>query len=176
MKRIILTVAAFAVTTFGVVAAVAPAGAATVPGTVKANTHQIGVADTTDHAGPNTTDTPGGPVWAYDNLERKITATPTGNLGEWQVVIASQGSYSAFADPRTGGPASFTSGPVSGEVDYTVQAGSLQPSGGNLAAQSPLSLHSGDLMNAMFGGTVQVEHSSYDFTYRLAGAVYEQVG
>jgi hypothetical protein len=176
MKRIIYTVAAAAAITLGAVGVAAPAMAGTAPSTVRVNTHQSGVADTTDHAGPNTTDSPNGPVWAYDNLERKITATPTGNPGEWTVVVASQGSYAAQADPRTGGPAAFTTGPVSGEVRYTVQAGSLVPSGDRLDAQSPLSLHSGDLVTTLFGGPVQVTGSSYSFTYRLAGAVYTQVG
>ena len=175
MKRIILTGAALAALLTGSAMAAAPAFASNGPAVVKVNTHQNGVADTTDHAGSNTVTSPNGPVWAYDNLERKITATPNAD-GNWTVVVASQGSYAAFADPRTGGPAGFTSGPVSGEVTYTVQANGLVPSAAGLSAQSPLSLHSGDLVNALFGGPVQVLHSSYSFDYKLAGQDYPQVG
>jgi hypothetical protein len=177
MKRIIYTAVAAAAVLTGSVAAAAPAFASNGPAVVRVNTHQNGVEDTTSVSGSATKlDPVFGPVWAYDNLERKITATPDGTPDEWTVVVESQGSYNAIADPRTGGPASFTSGPVSGEVTYTVQAGNLVPSGAGISSQSPLSMHSGDLVNALFGGPVQVVGSSYDFTYRLGGAVYEQQG
>jgi hypothetical protein len=177
MKRIIYTVAAAAAITLGAVGVAAPAMASNGPAVVKVNTHQNGVADTTfgSSAGDHTKDSPYGPVWAYDNLERKITATQNPD-GTWTVVVASQGSYAAFASPIDGNAPIATSGPVSGEVTYLVDAGALVPSGANLSAQSPLSLHSGDLMAALFSGPVQVKSSSYDFTYKLAGQVYEQQG
>jgi hypothetical protein len=176
MKRIILTGAALAALLTGSAVAAAPAFASNGPAVVKVNTHQNGVADTTDHAGSNTVDSPNGPVWAYDNLERKITATPNAD-GTWTVVVASQGSYAAFADPRTGGPAGFTSGPVSGDVTYVVQAGSAQPSGAGINSQSPLSLHSFDLVEALFGNApLTIVSSHYNFDYKLAGQDYPQVG
>ena len=167
--------AAATVITAGVFAA-APAMAGTGPATVKVNTHQNGVADTTDRAGSATKDSPNGPVWAYDNLERKITAVPDPSVaGQWTVTVESTGSYSAFADPRTGGPASFSTGPVQGYVTYVVQAGSLQPSAANLGSQSSLALHSFDLVQHLFGGAVtQTGGGDYSFSYKLAGLAYTQ--
>ena len=44
------------------------------PRVVIAHTHRSGVPDTTDHAGPGTTDSPNGPQWATDDLAASITA------------------------------------------------------------------------------------------------------
>jgi hypothetical protein len=156
-------------------AVVAPAAVtltAQASGTVTAHTHQNGVADTTDVSGPGTTDSPGGPVWAYDNLERTITATPLGG-NQWQVTVGSQGSYKAFADPRTG-QAWDGNGPVKGTVTYQVTTTGT-PDARNLGGQSDPALHSGDLISALFGGaSLQVTGSSYNFTYQLNGQPYSQ--
>jgi hypothetical protein len=177
MKRILLTAAASAAIVTGGIAAAAPAMAAPAPaGTVTAHTHENGVADTTSVSGPNTIASPGGPVWAYDNLERTITAVPNGD-GTWNVTVASTGSYAAFADPRTG-QAYTGSGPVKGWVSYVIQSDTA-PSAANLGAQSPTTLRSADLALALFGGhgsIVPGSPSHYSFNYKLAGQDYPQVG
>jgi hypothetical protein len=39
-----------------------------------------------------------GPVWAYDNIERKIAAVQQPD-GSWIVTVQAVASYAAFADP-----------------------------------------------------------------------------
>src|SRR5215813_7892854 len=86
-------------------AQVAPAQAALTASakqaTISANTHVHNVADTTNVSGDHTGTSDNGPVWAYDNLERKITATQTGT-DTWAVRIDSQGSFNAIANPLDG--------------------------------------------------------------------------
>jgi hypothetical protein len=43
------------------------------------------------------------PASGYDNLERTVTAVPNRD-GTWNVTVASNGSYAAFASPIDGGP------------------------------------------------------------------------
>jgi len=89
--------AALAVTLLGATSASASAK----PAAYSANAHESGVSDTTNVSGNATQDSPGGPVWALDNLERKLTATQNAD-GTWAVQISSQGSFSAFASPIDG--------------------------------------------------------------------------
>jgi hypothetical protein len=44
-----------------------------------------------------------GPVWAYDNIERKIAAVQQPD-GTWIVTVQAVGRYSAFADPAPASP------------------------------------------------------------------------
>jgi hypothetical protein len=80
-----------------------------------------------------------------------------------------------LADPRTG--VAFTgSGPMRGEVDYTVHSTST-PSAANLSPQTDPSLHSGDILKKFFGDPgLTVPDSMYNFTYMIKGAPYNQVG
>jgi len=114
--------AALAVTLLGATSASASAK----PAAYSANAHESGVSDTTNVSGNATQDSPGGPVWALDNLERKLTATQNAD-GTWAVQISSQGSFSAFASPidgntwpGVGASASDNTGSVKGFVNYTV--------------------------------------------------------
>jgi hypothetical protein len=122
------------------------------PVTYSANAHEANVADTTIGGLPGhaTTDSPGGPVWANDNIERKLTATqldPTAHT--WSVQISSQGSYDAIANPLDGS-AWNCHGSFNGYVNYTVTS-VTPPNGANLPAQLPNTLHSADIVAMWFG-------------------------
>jgi hypothetical protein len=155
--------------------------------TYSANAHQHDVADTTfgnvaDLPGSVTQPSDGGPIWAHDNLERKLTATDAGveqNTGRhiYDVLVSSQGSYSAFASPIDGKPFNGN-GPVSGWVKFTVYS-ATPPSGANLPAQLGPDDHSSSLVQKWFGaaGTV-TGGDQYHFEYKgipgAPGGVYVQ--
>jgi len=147
------------------------------PRVVIAHTHRSGVPDTTDHAGPGTTDSPNGPQWATDDLAASITATPVaGQPGVWNVRVTEIGTYKAQADPRTGQPMTGT-GPMAGWIDYQVTSAGT-PAARNLPAQSAGTLHTGDLIAELFGGSAQITGGgSYWFGYLLPhGQAYTQQG
>ena len=144
--------AALAVTLLGATSASASAK----PAAYSANAHESGVSDTTNVSGNATQDSPGGPVWALDNLERKLTATQNAD-GTWAVQISSQGTFSAFASPidgntwpGVGASASDNTGSVKGFVNYTVVS-ATPPSNANLPSQLPNTLHSADIAALWFG-------------------------
>ena len=147
------------------------------PKVVVAHTHRSGVPDTTDHGGPGTTDTPNGPQWATDDLAATITATPVaGQPGVWNVRVTEIGTYKAQADPRTGQPMTGT-GPMAGWIDYQVTSTGT-PTARNLPAKSAGTLHTGDLITELFGGSAQITGGgSYWFGYLLPhGQTYTQQG
>lgn len=147
------------------------------PKVVIAHTHRSGVPDTTDHAGPGTTESPNGPQWATDDLAASITATPvTGQPGVWNVRVTEIGTYKAQADPRTGQPMTGT-GPMAGWIDYQVTSAGT-PAARNLPAQSAGTLHTGKLIAELFGGSAQITGGgSYWFGYLLPhGQAYTQQG
>jgi len=147
------------------------------PKVVIAHTHRSGVPDTTDHVGPGTTDSPNGPQWATDDLAASITATPVaGQPGVWNVRVTEIGTYKAQADPRTGQPMTGT-GPMAGWIDYQVTSTGT-PAARNLPAQSAGTLHTGDLIAELFGGSAQITGGgSYWFGYLLPhGQAYTQQG
>jgi hypothetical protein len=147
------------------------------PKVVIAHTHRSGVPDTTDHVGPGTTDSPNGPQWATDDLAASITATPVaGQPGVWNVRVTEIGPYKAQADPRTGQPMTGT-GPMAGWIDYQVTSAGT-PAARNLPAQSAGTLHTGDLIAELFGGSAQITGGgSYWFGYLLPhGQAYTQQG
>ena len=151
--------------------------AAQAPKVVIAHTHRSGVPDTTDHAGPGTTDSPNGPQWATDDLAATFTATPVaGQSHVWNVRVTEIGTYKAQADPRTGQPMSGT-GPMAGWINYQVTSTGT-PAARNLPAQSAGTLHTGDLITELFGGSAQITGGgSYWFSYLLPhGQVYTQQG
>jgi hypothetical protein len=151
--------------------------------TYKANTHQHGLADTTS---VDTTDSdnatinndsqlfgPIGPVWAYDNMERQLTATDNGPvvgnpaLHSYSVTITSIGQYNAFAEPIHGHAWTGT-GPVNGYVNYTVVSDHA-PNGDNLPAQLDATYpqaHSGDIVRLWFGSSVNVTGLGSHFEYK----------
>ena len=147
------------------------------PKVVIAHTHRSGVPDTTDHAGPGTKPTSNGPQWATDDLAATITATPVaGQPGVWNVRVTEIGTYKAQADPRTGQPMTGT-GPMAGWIDYQVTSAGT-PAARNLPAQSAGTLHTGDLIAELFGGSAQITGGgSYWFGYLLPhGQAYTQQG
>ena len=164
------------------------ASAATLPGTVTANTHLNNHPDTTSVSGSATKDSPGGPVWAYDNVTEKFTVTPESAPNAYLVSIDVVGSFHGFADPRMtsegstdpGGPL-VSDGSVKGDIAYdvTVPPGQL-PDPSALPGQSPSGTTLRSLITELFDGnttSINQASSGYLFTYhKVAGADYTQVG
>jgi hypothetical protein len=139
------------------------ASAATLPGAVHAVTHSPGHLDTTVGpvpvaAGSALKDSPGGPVWAYDNLSEQFTVVPDG--ANYKVTIDVTGSFQGFADPgRDGlttdpnyGQPLASSGPVHGTITYEVQS-SQAPDPKALPANEPDGTGLGVALNQLFGQT-----------------------
>ena len=144
---------------------------------------------------------PGGPVWAYDNITEKFTITPEGQANTYLVSIDLVGSFHGFANPRTAdemtaanlaGPApaaALTSdGSVKGTIAYdvTVQPGQ-QPDPAALPAQGASDAHLGAEISTLFDGHIALDAngnplinqaaSGYHFTYnKVEGQVYAQNG
>jgi hypothetical protein len=163
------------------------ASAATVPGAVTANTHSNNHPDTTNVGGAATLNSSGGPVWAWDNTQTKITATPyttpQSDGANWKVVITETGQFNGFADPTTGAALTST-GSLNGIIAYDVQSAS-QPSAKNLPSQEPgvptrdqagldadQNTHLSDMINQLFGGSSTVTAETvvgwgdYHFAYQ----------
>jgi len=136
------------------------------PVTYSATAHEQGVDDTTvgGLTGTSTHDSGGGPVWAQDNIERKLTATQNVD-NTWSVQISSQGSYAASANPLDGRPWNGN-GSFTGYVNYTVPAG-YAPDNSRLPSQLDNSLHSADIVALWFGmlNSNDVVGGSYSFDY-----------
>lgn len=173
MRKLILaatTVAALAVP------AIAPVMAsATSPAnqTYSVGTHSAGHADTTDHAGPGTIDSPNGPVWAYDNLNLKYFVTPSGT-DQWTVAVTSQGSFAGFANPNTG-DADINNGSANGKITYAVTS-KTAPNIANVPAQEPTNSSIRLPITQMFGTDASISGGDhYTFTYnKVDGKVYTQ--
>jgi hypothetical protein len=172
-------------------AGAASASAATVPGVVTANTHSNNHPDTTslppqDLPGA-TLSSGGGPVWAWDNTEVKITATPyttpQSDGANWSVVLTEKGQFQGFADP-TNGSALTSTGNLTGVIQYDVQSGN-QPDAKNLPSTEPgvptrdqagidagQNTHLSDMINQLFGGSSTVSAETvvgwgpYTFAYQ----------
>jgi hypothetical protein len=200
MKRILFTAAAAAAALTGALALAAPAMAGNGPTAV---THLNNHPDTTnipEPLGPGqylpgaTVSSPGGPVWAYDNITEKFTITPERTPDTYLVSIDIVGSFHGFANPRTAdemtaaglsGPAPAaaldSTGSVKGTIAYdvVVQPGQ-SPDPANLPGQSASNAHLGDNISLLFDGhTVSISQAAtgYTFTYhKVAGADYTQVG
>ena len=133
--------------------------------TISANTHVHNVVDTTNVSGDHTGTSDNGPVWAYDNLERKITATQTGT-DTWAVRIDSQGSFNAIANPLdgkvwTGG----NGGSVTGSVNYTVTS-TKTPDAKNINGNLPDGTSSTKTLKLLFGDeNADVVATTYQFDY-----------
>jgi hypothetical protein len=133
-------------------ALLAGGNAAPAPHTVTAVTHQHDLGDTTSQSGPGTTPSPGGPIWASDNITREVTATPdpAGN-NTWDVTVQTYGTYTATANPLTGAIWHGT-GPMWGEIQYVVTAApGVTPNAHNVPAISPSTLRSSGIMDEFFG-------------------------
>jgi hypothetical protein len=183
MKRILLTAAAGAAAVAGALALAAPAMASN---GVTAVTHSAGHLDTTSVAGPATQPSPGGPVWALDNMSEHFTAVPDGP-GRYSVTIDVTGSFAGFANPRTademtaarltgtpGGPLD-SHGSVKGTITYEVSAlNGLDKSA--LPAQEPDGTGIRTALLQLFpGGAIVGGGDHYNFTYnQVGGAPYSQ--
>jgi hypothetical protein len=133
--------------------------------TISANTHVHNVADTTNVSGDHTGTSDNGPVWAYDNLERKITATQTGT-DTWAVRIDSQGSFNAIANPLDGNVwTGGNGGSVTGSVNYTVTS-TKTPDAKNINGNLPDGTSSTKTLKLLFGDdNAIVVGLTYQFDY-----------
>ena len=152
-------------------------GAGATSRTVTAVTHASNHPDTTSVAGDATVASPGGPVWAYDNLAVRFAVTPNSD-GTYSVVITDQGSFAGFASPTTGN-ADVNQGSVRGWIKYTVSSPNA-PDPANLPSQQPTdpSPSTTAMLTDLFDGNMSiVGGGSYSFTYTLVdGAIYTQTG
>jgi hypothetical protein len=188
MRRILLTAAAPAVALAGVVGAAAPAMAGNGP--VIAVTHSFAHNDTTSVSGTATEPSPGGPVWARDNLMERFAVTDNGG-GSYTVAVTVNGSFDGFADPRTQaeedalglnsvpGSALASQGSVKGT--YTVQVSSpVGPDPSALLPQQPAGTGISAAIHQLFPGDDSTEiltGGPYTFTYtKVNGQVYQQAG
>jgi hypothetical protein len=166
------------------------AGAAT-SNAISANTHAANHDDTTSVSGNATIASPGGPVWAYDNLKVAITATPANATdGNYLVVLTVTGSFAGFANPRTAdelataglpavpapGDTLISSGSIKGTYNLTVQS-ATPPKASNLAPQQDPTTGLGSMVNQLFGGSATVSGGNYNFVYtKVEGVTYTQTG
>lgn len=176
------------------------ASAATVPGTVTANTHSAQHDDTT--SGPATgalISSPNGAVWAYDNLEEHFTAVPASGLADganYRVTIDVTGSFKGLADPGANGTtdpslgygrALTSAGPVKGTIEYDVKSDHA-PDPKALPAQEPDGTGLGVALGQLFGITdgssifaqtappQVVRGGDYNFSYQNGNYVQSAVG
>jgi hypothetical protein len=147
------------------------------PAPVIASTFEHGLPDTTTV--PTGVDSDQGPVWAYDNMTRVITAKANAD-GTWTVTFAEGGTYNAIANPLTGLAWPHV-GLFGGHISYIVSSAGT-PKAANLPRTEPASATHGSIMGQFFGGApVTVTgggHYSYSY-YGIPGAphgVMTQVG
>jgi hypothetical protein len=179
--RTIITAAAVPAVTAGLLltttaaSSAAVASVASAPRTVHAVTYEYRVDDTTSVPTGKMDPTGNGPIWAYDNVKRIVTAVPdkAGN-NTWDVTVATVGTYRAFANPITG-KAWKGHDPFYGYVEYVVTApAGVTPSAANLPKVTPSSYRSGGVLNELFklpAGSTTLTHVSggddgqYNFLY-----------
>lgn len=142
-------------------AAAAPGHGSVAP--VTAVTHTMNHNDTTSVSGSCTLSSPGGPVWAYDNLALKFSVTPTGT-DTYAVTIYANGNFHAIANPITGD--CYTgSGSVTGWYDLTVSS-STPPDAKNLPAQEDPATTQGQMVATLFGvSSSDVTGGHYHYSY-----------
>ena len=147
---------------------------ASVSRTVTATTYSPNHYDTTSV--PTGVNTPGGPLWAYDNLTEKFTAVPGTTAGQWSVTVNVKGTFDGFVSPTTGAP-EVNRGVVLGTIQYNVTSPN-KPSQANLPRTEPSYTGLGTALSQLFGGNETTTGSSpYLFTYSYVdGHVYSQSG
>jgi hypothetical protein len=138
-------------------------------------THDTNVADTTWGSAlgvHNYQDPTYGPVWAYDNLERVVKITQTGDQS-YTVELNAHGSYSAIADPRDGNNLlNNPNGPVDGVTTYYVTSISGPAAKGALPKHLN-GAHTGDIMNMLFKDYT-LNSQTWHWTYVVDGQTYHQ--
>jgi hypothetical protein len=184
MKRIIYTIVAATAVLTGSVAAAAPALASNPPQsyTTQAADHPDTTALLPGYPQPGqdaTLSSPGGPVWAWDNLTVNMTPVPLpagqADGANYRVQVDAIGTFKGFADPTTGASLAST-GPVTGTISYDVQA-SQPPSGANLPAQQPGGLsgaHLSDMVLQLFNGTGSIVGGGDAYTFSYQNGAYVQ--
>jgi hypothetical protein len=175
VQRIIRVAGAVAVIAALAALGLSVASASAGPQKITAVTHTSNHPDTTSVSGPCTVSSPGGPVWAYDNLSLRLTATPTGT-NEYSVTVTANGSFSAFSNPITGD--CYTGhGGVDGYYELTVDS-STPPDPANLASHVPDTETQGAIVAQFFGGNASsIAGGHYHYTYtRVDGQKYTQDG
>jgi len=144
------------------------------PATVKAVTH------TQDHPDTCTcttnTPSPGGSVWAYDNLSRQFAVTDNGG-GSYTVVVTDTGSFKAFAEPNNADlgfhPITAT-GSIKGTYTLAVVA-DQGPSAKALPSQEPGDVSTTDTVQQLFQGhATTITGGDYTYTYKSGGDTYTQ--
>lgn len=178
MRPKIRTVAAIAgiAALAALVLSVAPALAKS-PKKITAVTHTMNHPDTTSVSSDCTKagEISGGPVWAYDNLSLRLTATPTGS-DTYSVTITAHGSFDAVCDPTSGDP--YTGhGSVNGWYTLTVTSPTPpDPAAVPSQQQDPLTSQ-GEIVHQFFPDASSVVGGHYDYVYtQVNGSEYEQVG
>jgi hypothetical protein len=185
MRRIWITATAAAAVLAGTAAAAAPAMASDGHGhKVVASTYSPLHHDTTSVTGSATQPSPGGPVWAYDDLHERFVVTPETSPGNYSLTITVRGSFHGFADPRMASEGSTdpggilgSEGSVRGTIQYDIQS-SQAPDPSALPRVEPNGTGLGAAISQLFGGSqTTVGGGHYDFAYYgLPGGVYSQVG
>ena len=156
----IIAAAAVPAATAGLLLTATAAGATTVTAAATtaavtgghAVTYERAVDDTTNVTTGKTDPTGNGPIWAYDNVERIVTWSPDKTVaGAWDVTIATEGTYHAFANPITGLKWNGH-GAMLGYIQYVVTppAGHV-PSAAHLPKVTANTYRSGGVLNELFG-------------------------
>jgi hypothetical protein len=155
----------------------AAAGGSPASGRVKAVTHTSNHSDTCN-CGSNVSSA-NGPVWAYDNLSRQLTATLNSD-GTYTVVVVDHGSFAAFAEPNNADHVTFfpiaANGSIDGTITYIVTS-SQGPDASLLPSQVPSDQGTRATVLELFpsSGTPSVTGGGdYTYVYRAGGETYTQ--
>jgi hypothetical protein len=155
----------------------ATAANAATPGAVKVVTHLSNRADTCTCA--TNVPSPGGNVWAYDNISRQFTITNIAK-GEYTVTVTDKGSFSAFAQPNNTDPTTVFSinatGSLTGSETWDV-TGVTGVDANGLSAQTPADVSTPQMINELLpGANENANLLTYSFSYRSGnGSTYTQV-
>jgi hypothetical protein len=180
MRKLILAATSIAALAVPAIAPVMASAASPANQTFSVGTHSAQHLDTTSASGDATVASPGGPVWAYDNLNLKYVVTPGSGVDQWNVAVTSQGSFAGFASPTTGN-ADINNGSTKGSITYTVTSPTA-PNMAKVPSQEPNGSSIRLPIMQMFGSQGSLLDASaigggdhYTFTYNTVdGAVYTQ--
>src|SRR4051794_16873611 len=145
------------------------------PGTVKAVTHAQDHPDTCSCT--TNTPSPGGNVWAYDNLSRQFSVTDNGG-GNYTVVVTDTGSFKAFAEPNNADLSTVfpitATGSIKGTYTLAVTA-SQGPSPQALPSQEPGDVTTTAMIQQLFQNSASnIAGGDYSYTYRSGRDTYVQ--
>ena len=136
---------------------------------VTAVTHANDHPDTSTLAGKCTVSSPGGPVWAYDNLTFRFRVASQG-IDTYTVTITASGSFHSFASRFTATTCTSQNGSVRGYLDYVVHSATM-PDRANLPAQEPATVSQSEMVKQLFHTTPSLRIATgsrgYSYTYTL---------